>query len=111
MVLMMGIPMHGTNGAPIATAVRVDTGIDHAHLRAHPIRRPVPRRYRMGWVPAQEIGRLIRGFPVSPHRRRTATAISPNASLSYAENSKGREERHRLKSHPFARSHDRTHPR
>jgi len=110
MVLMMGIPTHGTNGAPIATAVRADTGIDHAHFRAHPIRRPAPRRYRMGWMPALGIGRLIRGSPVSPHRKRTVAAISLNASLNYAANSKGREERRRLKTHPGARPHVHTHP-
>src|SRR5260221_14367801 len=48
MVLMMGIPTHGTNGAPIATAVRGHTGTDHAPLSAHPIKRPPPRRVRVG---------------------------------------------------------------
>jgi hypothetical protein len=109
MVLTMMISTHGTNGALIATAVRADTGIDHAHFRAHPIRRPAPRRYRMGWVLAPGIGRLIRGSPVSLHRRRTAAAISLNASLSYAANSRGREERHRLKTHPGTRSHVHAH--
>ena len=36
-VLKMGIPAHGTDDAPITTAVCTDTDIDHAHFRAHPI--------------------------------------------------------------------------
>jgi len=109
-VLMMGIPAHGTNDAPIATAAHADTGIDHAHFRAHPIRRLAPRHYRMGWVLTPGIDRLIRGPQVSPHRRRTAPVISLNASLNYAANSKGREESHRLKLHPAARAHVHAHP-
>jgi len=109
-VLMMGIPAHGTNDAPIATAVHADTGIDHAHFRAHPIRRLAPRHYRMDWVLTPGIDRLIRGPPVNPHRRRTAPATLLNASLSYAANSKGREESHRLKSHLGAGAHVHAHP-
>jgi hypothetical protein len=108
--LKMGIPAHGTNGAPIATVVRVDTDIEPAHLRTHPIRRLAPRRYRMGWVLTQGIGRLTLGPPVSPHRRRTALGTSLNDRLSNAATSKGKEKRHRLKSHPDASAHVHLHP-
>src|SRR5947208_2950489 len=107
---MMWIPARGTNDAPIATAVRANIGIDHAHIRAHPIRRLAPRRYQMGWVLPLGIDRLIRGPPVSPHRRRSAPTTSLNDSLNYAAKSKGREERHRLKSHPGTRTQVRAHP-
>ena len=34
-ILKMGIPTHGTDDAPIATAVCTDTNIDHAYFRAY----------------------------------------------------------------------------
>jgi hypothetical protein len=96
-VLMMRIPARRTNDVRIVAIAHADVGTDHVHLPLAPTRRLAQRRCQTGWVLVLEIGRWGRGPPVSRHRRRTA--ILRDASLSCAENSKGREE-HRLKAHP-----------
>jgi hypothetical protein len=106
-VLMMRIPARTTNDVRIVAIAHADTGTDHVHFPPAPTRHLAPRRCQTGWVPVLEIGRRARGPPVSLHRRRTVT--SRDASLSCAENSKGREE-HRLKAHPGARAHVRAPP-
>ena len=47
-VLKMGIPAHGTDDAPIATAVCTDTNINHTHFRAHLI--GISLQNIIGWV-------------------------------------------------------------
>src|SRR6267142_1952124 len=106
-VLMMRIPARRTNDVRIVAIAHADAGTDHVHLPPAPTRRLAPRRCQTGWVLVLEISRRARGPQVSLHRRRTA--IPRDASLTWAENSKGRE-KHCLKAHPSACAHVRAPP-
>ena len=88
-LLLMRIIARGINDAHIAMTVRVDIDTDTDHARSRPllISHLAPKRCRRGWVPG--IDPPVRELPVSLRWQKIALAISLDAKLSYAANSKG----------------------